>query len=68
MGTAATLAKAKYNAKAYDVFSVRCKKGMKESIEFCAKSAGKSINSFIVDAVVRDMNNFKASQIGRAHV
>lgn len=42
----------KYNAKAYDRVYVRVKKGDKEKIEAAAEAAGKSLNAFIVDAVM----------------
>lgn len=62
MGTAATNAKAKYNQKMYDMVSLRLKKGMKEKLEFCAKSSGKSVNQFVLDAVFESMKLNKASQ------
>ena len=62
MGTAATNAKAKYNQKTYDMVPLRLKKGMKEKLEFCAKSSGKSVNQYVVDAVLAKMELNRASQ------
>jgi len=46
-GTAATRAKNKYNAKAYDRLYPYVKKGKKAKYEECAKSLGMSLNEFI---------------------
>jgi len=46
-GTAATRAKNKYNAKAYDRLYPYVKKGKKVKYEECAKSLGMSLNEFI---------------------
>ena len=62
MGTAATNAKAKYNQKTYDMVPLRLKKGVKEKLEFCAKSSGKSVNQYVVDAVLAKMELNRASQ------
>ena len=62
MGTAATNAKTKYNQKTYDMVPLRLKKGMKEKLEFCAKSSGKSVNQYVVDAVLEKMELNRASQ------
>ena len=62
MGTAATNAKAKYNQKTYDMVPLRLKKGMKEKLEFCTKSSGKSVNQYVVDAVLANMELNRASQ------
>ena len=62
MGTAATNAKAKYNQKTYDMVPLRLKKGMKEKLVFCAKSSGKSVNQYVVDAVLANMKLNRASQ------
>jgi len=61
MGTAATLAKERYNLKNYDTVSVRFKKGFKKTLDFCASSSGKSLNSFVLDAVVHEIESNKAS-------
>lgn len=62
MGTAATNAKAKYNQKNYDMVPLRLKKGLKEKLEFCAKSSGKSVNQYVVDVVLANMELNRASQ------
>ena len=62
MGTAATNAKAKYNQKNYDMVPLRLKKGLKEKLEFCAKSSGKSVNQYVVDAVLANMELNRASE------
>ena len=62
MGTAATNAKAKYNQKTYDMVPLRLKKGLKEKLEFCAKSSGKSVNQYVVDAVLANMELNRASE------
>ena len=62
MGTAATNAKAKYNQKTYDMVPLHLKKGVKEKLEFCAKSSGKSVNQYVVDAVLAKMELNRASQ------
>lgn len=61
MATAATLAKERYNLKNYDTVSVRFKKGFKKTLDFCASSSGKSLNSFVLDAVVHEIESNKAS-------
>jgi len=51
-GAAATRAKAKYNAKAYDAIRVTVPKGFKDEITAYAEKAGyKSRNDFIVKAI-----------------
>ena len=62
MGTAATNAKARYNQKNYDMVPLRLKKGLKEKLEFCAKSSGKSVNQYVVDAVLTNMELNRASE------
>lgn len=52
MGTSATKAKNKYNAKAYDRLTVLVKAGEKESIKAEAERQGyKSLNDFINAAI-----------------
>ncbi|MGL6201614.1 MAG: antitoxin [Lachnospiraceae bacterium] len=46
-GSAATRAKNKYNAKAYDRLYPYVKKGKKAEYEECAKLLGISLNEFI---------------------
>lgn len=51
-GTAATRAKNKYNAKAYDRLIITVPKGHKETIDATAKKHGyKSRNEFILAAI-----------------
>lgn len=51
-GTAATKAKNKYNAKAYDQFSVVLPKGRKAELDEIIKKLGyKSRNDFVVSAI-----------------
>lgn len=53
-GAAATKAKSKYNAKAYDQFLIYVPKGYKDLISKAAEGAGfKSRNEFIL-AAIRD--------------
>lgn len=48
---AATKAKNKYNAKAYDRLNIIVPKGKKQVIEGVAKSQGESINGYVKKAV-----------------
>lgn len=51
-GSAATAAKRKYNAKAYDRFELSLPKGMREKIDEVAEALGyKSRRSFILDII-----------------
>lgn len=52
-GTAATRAKAKYRAKAYDRIELVVPKGEKDKIKAAAEQAGESVNSFI-NAAIQD--------------
>ena len=55
-GSAATRAKAKYNAKAYDSIKVNVPKGQREVIDQAAKDLGySSRNEFILDAIKKLM-------------
>lgn len=55
-GTAATKAKNKYNAKAYDQFLVTVPAGEKAEIDKAAKEQGyKSRNEFVVAAIREKM-------------
>lgn len=49
-------ATAKYNAKAYDEIKIRVKKGNKEVIKSAAEQEGKSLNSFINEAIDEKIN------------
>ena len=50
-GTSATKAKNKYNAANYDSLRIVVPKGKKETIRQYAASKGKSINSFVNEAI-----------------
>ena len=54
MGKTSTAVKAKYNAKAYDQLRV-VYKGEKDKIKAYAESIGKSLNGYINDLIVSDM-------------
>lgn len=41
----------RYNAKAYDRINIAVAKGKKDVIKACADSQGKTINSFINEAI-----------------
>lgn len=56
MGKTSTTAKAKYNAKAYDQLRVLVYKGERDIIKTYAESIGKSLNGYINDLIVSDMN------------
>lgn len=55
MGKTSTAVKAKYNAKAYDQLRVVVYKGEKDKIKAYADSIGKSLNGYINDLIVSDM-------------
>ena len=55
MGTSATRAKNKYNAKMYERLFIAVKAGEKEKIKQRAKKLGKSINAYITDLIYEDM-------------
>ena len=55
MGKTSTAVKAKYNAKAYDQLRVVVYKGEKDKIKAYAESIGKSLNGYINDLIVSDM-------------
>jgi predicted HicB family RNase H-like nuclease len=52
---AATKAKNKYNSKAYDRFHISVKKGNKAIIETAAKNENKSLNSYVIEAVDKQL-------------
>jgi uncharacterized protein (DUF1778 family) len=56
MGKAATTAKNKYNAKAYERLHISVKTGEKEPIEAAAKAAGLSTNAYIIEAIKEKMS------------
>ncbi len=49
-------ATAKYNAKAYDRIEIKVLKGEKQPIVDYAESKGKSVNSYIVELIKKDMS------------
>lgn len=55
----ATIAKNKYNAKAYDRIALQVKKGEKDKIKDHAQSKGESLNSFINRAIHETMSRDK---------
>lgn len=54
-GKATTKAKNKYNAKTYDNLRIVVKKGNKSIIEEAAKKEGKSLNSYVLEAVNKQL-------------
>ena len=62
---ASTVAKNKYNAKAYDRINLVVKKGRKAKIQAHADQHGQSVNSFINraidEAIERDSNGSEVS-------
>ena len=56
MGTSATRAKRKYNAKMYERLEITVKAGEKEKIKQRAGKIGKSINAYITDLIYEDMS------------
>ena len=55
----ATIAKNKYNAKAYDRIALQVKKGEKDKIKDHAQSKGESLNGFINRAIDETMSRDK---------
>ena len=56
MAKAQTTASNKYNAKAYDRIALQVYKGERDMIRAYAESIGKSLNGYINDLIVSDMN------------
>ena len=52
---ASTIAKNKYNAKAYDRINLVVRKGQKEQIQEYAKEKGMSLNAYINALIQADM-------------
>lgn len=52
---ASTIAKNKYNAKAYDSLRIVVKKGQKDVIQAHATARGESINGFVNRAISEQM-------------
>ena len=61
-GKAATRAKNKYKAKAYDRIEVVVPKGRKETIQDHAAAVGQSINAYVVQAVDERMERDKGAE------
>lgn len=59
MGTSATRAKNKYNAKAYDNIRILVPKGKKEIIKAAAEGQGESLNKFVNNAIDEAMKKYK---------
>jgi len=57
MGKTSAAVKTRYNKKAYDRFLVTVKKGEKDLIKSAADAVGKSMNSYIVEAVKDKMES-----------
>ena len=55
MGKTSVAVKEKYNKKAYDDIRLRVKKGKKEEIQARAEELGKSLNSYVVDLIEKDL-------------
>ncbi|MDE5917694.1 MAG: antitoxin [Oscillospiraceae bacterium] len=55
MAKPATIAKNKYNAKAYDRIALQVKKGQRDIIRTYAESKGMSLNGYINMLIENDM-------------
>lgn len=55
MGTSATRAKNRYNAKTYERLNIVIKAGEKEKIKKRAEELEKSVNAYITDLIAEDM-------------
>lgn len=55
MAKPATIAKNKYNAKAYDRIALQVKKGQRDIIRSYAESKGMSLNGYINMLIENDM-------------
>ena len=55
MPKAQTKASNKYNAKAYDRIALQVKKGERDIIKQFAESRGKSLNGYINELILADM-------------
>ena len=58
MNNGSQKAKDKYLKEKVDTFVLRVAKGEKEKIQEYAKSQGKSLNSYILDLIKKDMPSF----------
>lgn len=50
-------ARERYLKEKVDEFKIRVPKGQKSAIQEFAKSKGKSVNSFVVELINKEMNN-----------
>ena len=55
-------ATARYNKKTYDRINIIVKKGQRQVIKDFAASQGKSLNRFVCDLIVAEMNNHKETE------
>ena len=58
---ASTIAKNKYNAKAYDSLRIVVKKGRKAEIQAHAEQRGESINAFVGRAIEKQWSGTRAN-------
>lgn len=49
----------KYNDKTYDRINIAIKKGGKEKIQAAAAAVGESINSYVINAILKRMESGK---------
>lgn len=56
MGKTSSKVKDRYNAKAYDTFTLRVPKGKKEIIKEYAESRNESVNGYINRLIDEDMD------------
>ena len=63
MGTSATRAKNKYNAKAYDSIRILVPKGKKDVIKAFADGQGESLNKFVNNAIDEAINKYTQNNI-----
>ena len=59
MGNGSRKSKDKYLQEKVDTFVLRVPKGEKDKIKSYAASVGKSLNSYILDLIKRDMPDFE---------
>lgn len=55
MGTDATKEKNAFAAKAYDRLNIFVKKGQRDVIRERARELGKSVNAYVVELILRDL-------------
>jgi len=66
MGKTSSKAKNRYNLKTYDYIRLTVKKGQRDEIKKFASSQGKSLNSFVVGLISKEMEQFQLSTPGQA--